>query len=220
MKKIFNSKLFIAILFLFIGFGFAGIILLFSSYNISIASKYKGNDNYLGPKNNIDSTLNELKKNFTNRDKVFDDFFNDDFFKNHLDPFEEMNRMRKHMQDSLDSFNKGFENSFEGWFSNRFGGGSAQDFQTREDEDFIYYDIEVEGLNGQDVNVKIENKNVTVAGNIQKTEEKEDQGFKRKESYSSSFQRRFPVPGDVDSDNAQVDVKKERIIIKFPKLKR
>lgn len=135
-----------------------------------------------------------------NMDPLLNHFFNDDFFDRAQDPFEEMRRMRKEMMKQLDQGG---------------GGGGGTDIQQREDQNYVYYDIAVEGLKEEKVNVQVENGQLTISGQV----EKKSEGNGSNSYFSSSFHRSFPVPSRVNADQFQVDQQKNRLVVKFPKRK-
>ena len=137
---------------------------------------------------------------------LFDQFFNDDFFDRSSDPFKEMRRMREGM---LKQFNYDEGGGlFDSWYQKRFGGGNAGDITQREDDHYIYYDVSVEGLKPEKVNLKVENGQLSISGQVEK---KSDEGGSSS-FYSSSFHRSFPVPLSVDSGKIQIE-QKEKILI-------
>ena len=144
----------------------------------------------------------------------FDQMFDDDFFGHSRDPFEEMRRMQDRM---LKQFGgpSGMESSpFDSWYQRKFG-GSAGEVQRREDDENVYYEIALKGLKKGKVDVKVENGQIAISGEMENKSDGEEGG-----SYvSSTFHRSFPVPPDVDGNKAQMEQKDGKIIIKFPKLK-
>ncbi len=86
-------------------------------------------------------------------DPFFDRFFNDDFFGRSRDPFEDLRQMREGMMKQFDH-DQGV-GLFDSWYKKKFGGGSAGDIKQREDSHFVYYDISIDGLKGDKVDVKV-----------------------------------------------------------------
>ncbi len=152
-------------------------------------------------------------------DQNFDDLFNDDFFSQN-DPFEEMRKMREQMQKRMQTF--GAQNDFRGnpfdsWFSGKFGGGTVDDIKKREDDDFVYYDIKVDDVTETSIDTKIENGYITITGTTEKTAGDGDDAATS--MFKSSFNRTFPLPENVDENNMQMIPEKDKIVLKFPKLK-
>jgi HSP20 family protein len=162
--------------------------------------------------------INRYKNIQKKRGKLFDDFFNDDFFNNQMNPFEEMERMRKEMQEHFKDFDNSFPQEFNNWFTDRFGGGNTTDIEVREDDKFVYYEIEVDGFNKEGLKIDIENNTVTLSGEIEVVNEttREDGGISRSKSLSK-FHRSFPAPKGVDTYKAKIEIKDKKVVIKFPK---
>lgn len=154
----------------------------------------------------------------------FDNIFNDDFFGG-SDPFDDMKKMREQMRKRMDALDKTslMKNPFDSWFSDKFGGGSVDDIAKREDDDFVYYDIKVNDLNSTSVNTKIENGYITITGTVEKKsgsdDKKDDSGFSLQSIYKSTFNRTFPLPEHVDQDKMEMIPEKDKIVLKFPKVK-
>jgi HSP20 family molecular chaperone IbpA len=111
-------------------------------------------------------------------DPVFDRFFNDDFFDRSGDPLKQMRRMREGMLRQ---------------FQQEAGVEKVADIRQREDNNYLYYDIAVEGLKPEKVKVKVQNGQLSISGQAEK---KSDEGDTS--SYLvSSFHRSFPVPPNV-----------------------
>lgn len=124
------------------------------------------------------------------------------------DPFQQMRRMQLQMMNQMRQQALGEPGFGVG------GGGPTQassGFRTREDDQFVYYDIELKGLNPAKFDVKVENGQVNVSGQF----ERKDEGGGA--AITSSFQRTFPVPENTDADKFQVENKGDVITLKFPK---
>jgi HSP20 family protein len=113
------------------------------------------------------------------------------------DPFEEMRRLQKQMMQGMSGQ----------------GVSGAGDVETREDDEFVYYDIAIPGVDPKNLQVTIENGQLSISG---KSEQKSDESGTGV-YYSSQFHRTFPVPPNTDSDKVQVDSGKDKITLKFPK---
>lgn len=165
---------------------------------------------------------------FKKQDEIknqFDSIFNDDFFSQD-DPFDQMRKMREQMEKRRDEFSVGkhlLSNPFDSWFSDKFGDGTVNDISKREDDNFVYYDIKVEDVNSTSINTKIENGYIIITGSIEEKsanfDEKENDGFSSQSVYKSTFKRTFPVPEQVDQNKMQMTTEKNKIVLKFPKIK-
>jgi len=153
----------------------------------------------------------------------FDSLFNDDFITQN-DPFEEMKKMRTQMQKRMGGFDRqknSMSNPFDSWFSDKFGGGTINDISKREDEDFVYYDIKVDDINSTSINTKVEQGYVMISGTIEKKYgfEGKDDGYQAQRVFKSSFKRTFPLPENVDQNKMQMLTEKDKVILKFAKIK-
>lgn len=184
MKSLFLNKIFLSILFFVLG----GLSVLgFTHYQKSRApiSSQQGDS-----------------------DQFFDQFFNSDFFDKSKDPFAEMQRMQNEMEKQFDN-----KNPFDNWYQKRFGGGDLGEIKQREDNKFVYYDIDIHGQTPKDVKVNVADGQVDISGSTErKKEDKNNSSY-----YSSSFQRSFPVPSGVDAENFKMEQDGNKIVIKFPK---
>ncbi|MBX7231483.1 MAG: Hsp20 family protein [Bdellovibrionales bacterium] len=171
-----------------------------------------------------DMVFDDIIKKQKGIQQHFDNIFNDDFFGG-SDPFDDMKKMREQMRKRMDMLdNPGpMTNPFDSWFSDKFGGGSVDDIAKREDDDFVYYDIKVNDLNSTSVNTKIENGYITITGTVEKKsgsdDKKNDSGFSSQSIYKSTFNRTFPLPDHVDQNRMEMSPEKDKIVLKFPKVK-
>lgn len=151
----------------------------------------------------------------------FDGLFDGNFF-NQNDPFDEMKKMRKQMEKRMEDFGAGrrsMSNPFDSWFSDKFGGGTINDISKREDSDFVYYDIQVDDVNATSINTKIENGYITITGSLEKKSQSSESDNSAQSVFKSTFNRTFPLPEHVDQNKMQMVPEKDKIILKFPKLK-
>ncbi|GJQ59273.1 MAG: Hsp20/alpha crystallin family protein [Candidatus Scalindua sp. AMX11] len=155
-----------------------------------------------------------------NMDKTFDSFFNDDFFRSNKSPFEEMERMQESMMRQFGQLGDDPSGGmFGSWFKKRFGGGKPEDIQTREDDDFIYYDVVIKDLSNKKLEIKVEGGQIRISGTTETRSDNKEKDATSRQFYSSTFHRSFPVPNGVDGDRVQMEQEGEKMIIKFPKIK-
>ena len=168
-----------------------------------------------------DSVYDDILKRQEGIQHKFDSLFDDDFF-NRNDPFEEMKKMRKQMEKRMEEFGSGHQsmsNPFDSWFSGKFGGGTINDISKREDSDFVYYDIQVEDVSATSINTKIENGYITITGSLEKKNEATEKDSTAQSVFKSTFNRTFPLPEHVDQNKMQMIPEKDKIVLKFPKIK-
>ncbi|MCR4312874.1 MAG: Hsp20 family protein, partial [Candidatus Roizmanbacteria bacterium] len=164
-------------------------------------------------------TTDKLSDHEGRMEKTFDSFFNDDFFKSSKFPFEEMRRMQESMMRQFGQLDDDSGEIFDSWFKNRFGGGEPGDIQTREDEDFVYYDVVIKDLSNKKLDIKVEDGQIKISGTVEKRSDDKGKNTNSSKFYSSTFHRSFPVPYGVDSDRVQMEQDDDKIIIKLPKVK-
>ncbi len=222
MKQFLSSKIFLIVIFFIAGIAVT-LAVQKASLNISASRQVEntGKD-FKGP---YFSQFDDLMKKFSNPDQTghfFDNYFNDDFFNRFNDPFQKMDQFRKKMSEHFKEMKKSFyhdsfDNKFKRWFKNRFGGGSASDITTREDDRFVYYELNTGKFSPQNLKIDIKDNRVKITGQTTRTKENKENSDKSFSQYYSSFYRVLPVPGGTKADEAKVDMKNHKIIIKFPK---
>lgn len=75
----------------------------------------------------------------------------------------------------------------------------------REDSTHIYYDVPVEGLKKEDIDIQVSDGQISVSGKIER------------ENFFSSFHRTFPIPAGVDETRAKIQPLPDKLVIEFPK---
>ncbi|HWU43924.1 MAG TPA: hypothetical protein VN132_10820, partial [Bdellovibrio sp.] len=98
-----------------------------------------------GEKPSREAVFDDIVKRQEGIQHKFDSLFDDDFL-NQNDPFEEMKKMRQQMEKRMADIgphHRSMSNPFDSWFSDKFGGGTINDISRQEDNDFVYYDIQL-----------------------------------------------------------------------------
>lgn len=87
----------------------------------------------------------------------------------------------------------------------------------RENEDDLFLDFAMPGINKEDVQIKLDNDLLTVSSEL-KTDKKDQKGnFTRREFQYSSFKRSFILPETVDSTKVEADYKNGVLSVVIPK---
>jgi len=125
------------------------------------------------------------------------------------DPFEEMRQAQEKMLKSFGGF---------GGLGGVFGQAQplemdSGEFRVREDEKFVYYDLDFNGQVLEDLQVKLEDGQVSISGRLEMNNEGTGGGA----VMSSSFHRSFPVPENVIAEKFEIEQNGGKILIKFPK---
>ena len=144
--------------------------------------------------------LKKNQANPTSPDSLFD----------HDEIFEEMERMQKRMRDHFKNFDR-HDLVIDDSFGDTLLGGVNQ----REDSDYVYLDVPIHDLDEATVDTNITNDHVTVSGTI----EKKYAGDSSQGVFRSSFSRTFPIPEGVNQNQMAVVPEKDKVTLKFPKIK-
>lgn len=130
-----------------------------------------------------------------------------------VDPVREMDRMRRQMQAFFnrdDFFRSGaFTGRFGSWFNSAQGGFGTR-IEEGQDQDSVFYKLQVGDRDVSDVNVRVENGYVSINAQMK---EQSDHAYAQ-----SSISQTFPVPPGVDPDSAKVDREGDAIVVRFEKV--
>jgi HSP20 family molecular chaperone IbpA len=159
------------------------------------------------------NNLNQLIKNSNFKNDV------DDFLEDQEDLFNHFKKFEKLHQQMVQSFEEDIKEPsiFNFWENKKLKNTYPikEEIKKSEDKDFIYYEVAIQGLKQEKVNIQIEKDYIQISGQMeQKIEEKNKYSY-----FTSYFNRSFPIPPKVDSEKVQVEQKKDKLIIKFPKIK-
>src|SRR5438445_4626153 len=110
------------------------------------------------------------------------------------DPYRELNTLQ-------DRMNRLFHESFsnEGRDESLATSSFAPAVDVYEDEHNITLKIEVPGIDEKDIDVRIENNNLTVHGERKLEKEEKEENYRRIERQYGSFTRSFTLPNSVDT---------------------
>jgi len=126
---------------------------------------------------------------------------------------KESNKNQNHEQDDDDDFFSPHGGSLFDKPLSLFGIKNAQPkISTRDDENFVYMEIDLESFDKNSLSAKVENDTVIIEG-----EQKLEEGGS---SMSSHFYQSFPVPSDTDPSKVDMNHENNKLVLKFPKLKR
>ena len=100
---------------------------------------------------------------------------------------------------------------------------SAPRVDVKEEENAYTLEMELPGRTENDVNIELDHDNLTIASKTEETKEsKEDKKDKKakyilKERRSTSFERRFTLPADVDAESIKANFKNGILTINMAK---
>lgn len=203
--------------------------------NVNNADRHKNSSNRKNASKEIKTKFRINERQRLNQ--LLNDFFDDDFFQMHSDPFQEMKKMQQKMSkffnhsklfDESEFFNsqegvgpgadKDFEGFFNKWYGGRFG-GKVGEITSSEDQKYFYYHLNNSGTKKNGLKVKIENGMVRISGEEEfKKEDKQLDGKEERVHITSSFSRILPVPPNVDADKVEIITNDKEVTLKFPKI--
>lgn len=130
-------------------------------------------------------------------DEFLNDMFDDRFFNHSRDPFQEMDRLQQQMDKYFDRSGSRFETMFDDWFTGQFGDYPAASIEMNEDDEHIYYEMDVGSADLTDVQVKVENGMIEINAITQSSP---DAGTTSR----SEVTQKFPLPDNVDPASVKV----------------
>jgi HSP20 family protein len=136
---------------------------------------------------------------------------------------------RRHADEDLplmnlqNEMNRLFEEFASGWDLAPFGhlGGNGGGFRPKvnvaETDTAVKVTAELPGLEEKDIEVSLDDNVLTIRGERKEETEKKGEGFYVKESSYGKFERRVPLPVDVESDKVDATYKKGVLTVSLPK---
>jgi HSP20 family molecular chaperone IbpA len=168
------------------------------------------------------SLLDEYKNNQKDHWGRFDRFFDDDFFKQRSDPFKEMEDIQRRMREMMEKdFKKPFSNAWDGWFNNRFQKESNTiNLHTQEKKDSYIITITIPNSKENNLNVTVDTDGVRVEADVEQIVEKKDSAGNiiARSTVHRRLDQTYPIPPDAEYEKAQMEYKKDKVIITIPKL--
>lgn len=166
-------------------------------------------------KQNQDTDLLMPKRDLTT---LYDNMFDREFFRQSHHPFEQMEKMRRDMdkffQSSMNDFSRF---TFEDWYGSKFG-GSIGDVRQEEDAKYVYYKINLKGIDKNTIKTDVSGGQVTISGSNSNIQAEEEKGASIRSEGHQFFKRSLPVPGGVDPNKVQFETTDDELVIKFPKM--
>lgn len=125
-------------------------------------------------------------------------------------PLAEFDRLRNEM-------NRLFEDD---WFGNMAGNGQklgVPAVDVREHENDILVQAELPGVDMKDIDVSVSGNVLTIKGEKKSEDERKEEGYYYRESWSGAFQRSVTLPDTVDPDKVDAKMKDGVLRLTFPK---
>ncbi|MFP3953465.1 MAG: Hsp20/alpha crystallin family protein [Candidatus Acetothermia bacterium] len=99
--------------------------------------------------------------------------------------------------DSL--FNQLFQDMEKEFFDMGFGRFGNTDIY--EEDGSVHYEIEMPGMNKEDIKVRTRDNRLVVTGKVSQEDEKKDKNYISKGRRYGRFQRTFPLPEEIEDPN-------------------
>lgn len=117
-----------------------------------------------------------------------------------------------------EDMNRLFDNFYNGSQLMAFGALSAPSVNVSEDSKSIKVEAELAGIDPKNVDVEIMKGSMTLKGERQQEENKEDKNYIRREISYGSFTRTVALPETADGDKAKATFKNGLLTIEIPKV--
>jgi HSP20 family protein len=89
---------------------------------------------------------------------------------------------------------------------------------TREDEKAYYVEVDLPGVNKEDIHVDVNKDNLTISGERKYKEEVKEENYYKLESFFGKFQRSFTLPESIDSDAIEAKCDNGVLEVTIPKV--
>lgn len=89
----------------------------------------------------------------------------------------------------------------------------------RENEESVIVEVEIPGVKEEDLDIEVNNEMVTIRGQKKSEEEIKEKDYYRREFSYGSFSRSIAMPVEIESDNAEAELKDGTLRITLPKVK-
>ena len=136
--------------------------------------------------------------------------------------FREMDSLHKEMDRLFEDFWKGGgRHSMTAPWQSTMAQWSHGEVMPRvdetEDEKAFHIEVELPGMDKDDVDITLANGLLTIRGEKKREEEEKGKDFYRKERSFGAFRRSLPIPADVDESKIDASFKKGVLHIELPK---
>ncbi len=131
------------------------------------------------------------------------------------DPFRELREISRSLNSFNDFFNGGLATrEFQQLNVSSF----VPDVNTREGEFAYHIDVDLPGIEKDDINIAIDNNILTISGERKTKEETKEEDYYKVESSFGRFERKFSLPDDIDAENIHAESSNGVLEITVPKL--
>ncbi len=89
--------------------------------------------------------------------------------------------------------------------------------ELEEDDENLYVTAEIPGMNREDVEVRMQSGQLLLRGEKKQEEEKKERGVTHSERRYGFFERRIPLPAEIDQDKCQASYRDGLLEVTLPK---
>jgi len=176
---------------------------------------------------NQDEFSSFINNQFANDNKRlwanFDNYFNEDFFRKHQNPFTAMEKVHHRVENMMDaSIKNPFNLSWNSWINNRFSGADDTiNTTSKETKNAYIITLNTPDFKNNQLNVNVDKNGISVKGDISKVVEKKDSNGNviSQNKMEESISEQFPIPANANYKTAQIDNHNNQIVITLPKNK-
>lgn len=130
-----------------------------------------------------------------------------------LDLFREMENLRREIDDAFRGFGRGVV--YEPSFLPGLGAGRYPQINLREDNDSVYVEALIPGIEAKDLELTVMRNTLTLSGERRETEG--NVTWHRNERGSGKFLRTIELPVEVDADRVMAECRNGVLTITLPK---
>ncbi len=131
------------------------------------------------------------------------------------DPFKELREISRSLNSFNDFFNGGLATRE---FPQLNVSSFVPDVNTREGEFAYHIDVDLPGIEKDDINIAIDNNVLTISGERKTKAETKEEDYYKVESSFGRFERKFSLPDDIDTENIHAESSNGVLEITVPKL--
>jgi len=208
---------------------FTGLILAYSSESSAGTKTSPGDTCQVAKAEKTESTndakmddlIKSLHREIAEFNKIFDTYFDEEFFDKALNPLKDMGDFRNTLRSEFEKldFSKDFsvsDHMFDAWFNHRFGSDYG-DIQRKEDKKYVYYQFKVDNPKNYKFTTKVHDGMVELSADHKTVTQKDKKGYTSKIITEQKLQRSFPLPKNVNAEKFKTTIKGNQYIVKFPK---
>jgi HSP20 family protein len=86
-----------------------------------------------------------------------------------------------------------------------------------EDEENVYLEADIPGMDPDDINVEVQDGALTISAEREETSEEDERDYYRSERYSGSYYREMALPSSVDSEKIKATSRNGVLTVTLPK---